>query len=320
MFFLFPETDINAGGGDHVVPKERDPKRAEAEKIWIESSGKIDLVEIASKLGVSAGTVRGWKSKDKWEGKLNGTLQSRERNVPKNTERSNPSQARPGNRNAVGHGAPKGNKNAKGNRGGHGGPPGNKKAVKTGEYETIWLDALDEDEQELLAGIDTDPVIQADEAIALFSIRERRMLLRIQQLSAGLTEKQRRVLQELRTTKDAIQVHDEVTGKTKTVAVEKENMVVAQIEETSFRVIEDILRVEEALTRVQDKKLKAIELKNKLVAEDEEKLVRTEILRIQLQQLQGGAGATQSWTDALKQIAERRKAKLTEEATVTADE
>ncbi|MNP71925.1 hypothetical protein D3C76_1683810 [compost metagenome] len=71
------------------------------------------------------------------------------------------------------------------------------------------------------------------------------------------------------------------------------------------------MKLEEALTRVQDKKLKAIELKNKLVAIDEEKQVRTAILQIELQQLQGGAGATQSWTDTLKEIAERRKAKRT---------
>ncbi|MNJ77972.1 hypothetical protein D3C77_755970 [compost metagenome] len=51
---------------------------------------------------------------------------------------------------------------------------------------------------------------------------------------------------------------------------------------------------------------------NRLIVVDEEKQVRTAILQIELQKLQGGAGATQSWTDALKEIAERRKAKRTE--------
>ncbi|MFC6546442.1 hypothetical protein ACFQBN_06945, partial [Cohnella cellulosilytica] len=78
---------------------------------------------------------------------------------------------------------------------------------------------------------------------------------------------------------------------------------------------------EDALTRVQAQKLKAIELKNRLIAVDEEKEVRTAILQIELQKLQGGAGATQSWTEALKAIAERRKAKLAEQAAaVTGDE
>ena len=58
-------------------------------------------------MGVSAGTVRGWKSKDKWEPKTKGTFQK------KNTERSkNPRGAPKGSKNALGHGAPKGNTNA----------------------------------------------------------------------------------------------------------------------------------------------------------------------------------------------------------------
>ncbi|GIO97753.1 hypothetical protein J14TS5_28390 [Paenibacillus lautus] len=57
-----------------------------------------------------------------------------------------------GLKNAVGNssGAPAGNKRAVGNKGGSGGPPRNKKAVTTGEYETIWLDALEDEERELL--------------------------------------------------------------------------------------------------------------------------------------------------------------------------
>jgi PBSX family phage terminase large subunit len=42
----------------------------------MQHNGNIDLVEIASQLNTSPGSVRGWKSKDKWEQKLNGTFQS----------------------------------------------------------------------------------------------------------------------------------------------------------------------------------------------------------------------------------------------------
>lgn len=84
------------------MARQRDPRRDEAFEIWKASGGKIDLVDIAAQLDLAAGTVRGWKSKDKWEAKLNGTLQSNERNAPlKKTERS---KAR---------GAPKGNKNCR---------------------------------------------------------------------------------------------------------------------------------------------------------------------------------------------------------------
>lgn len=73
------------------MARARDPRRDEAFEIWKSSNGTIDLVEIATRLDISAGTVRGWKSKDKWEEKLNGTigtLQSKERNATKDTERS----------------------------------------------------------------------------------------------------------------------------------------------------------------------------------------------------------------------------------------
>lgn len=63
------------------MPRARNPNRDKAYQIYKSNNGKIDLVEIASQLNISAGTVRGWKSKDKWEQKLNGTFQ-------KNMERS----------------------------------------------------------------------------------------------------------------------------------------------------------------------------------------------------------------------------------------
>lgn len=87
--------------------RARDPNRDKAFEIYSENNGNIELVEIAERLGVSAGTVRGWKSKDKWEPKIKGTFQK------KNTERSkNPRGAPKGSKNALGHGAPKGNTNA----------------------------------------------------------------------------------------------------------------------------------------------------------------------------------------------------------------
>lgn len=63
------------------MPKVRDPNRERAFLIYKQHDGFIDLVEIASQLNLSSGTIRGWKSKDKWDDQLNGTFQ-------KNTERS----------------------------------------------------------------------------------------------------------------------------------------------------------------------------------------------------------------------------------------
>lgn len=85
------------------MARARDPNRDKAFKIYKEHSGNIDLVEIASQLNLPDGTIRGWKSKDKWEQKLNGTLQT-------DSERSKRSRGgQPGNKNATG---PPENKNA----------------------------------------------------------------------------------------------------------------------------------------------------------------------------------------------------------------
>ena len=58
----------------------RDPAREKAKELWKEAGGdkapKGILKEIADKLALSEGTVRGWKAKDKWrsEKKSNGAF------------------------------------------------------------------------------------------------------------------------------------------------------------------------------------------------------------------------------------------------------
>ncbi|MDT3426080.1 uncharacterized protein YjcR [Paenibacillus forsythiae] len=283
------------------MARERSPERDKAKQMWLESSGTMKLKDIAAALSIPDSKVRKWKALDGWEADLKGS-------APPDSKGSAPRRGAPkGNKNAVGNrgGAPPGNQNAKGNRGGPGGPEGNKKAVTTGEHETIWFDTLTDDELQLVDQIDTDPLVQAEEAIALLTIRERRMMQRIKRLMDGLTEKERSVLYELKTTKDIGVVHDEKTGLTKKVPISRDELVKSKVEVSSVRIMDDILKREEALTRVQAQKLRAIGTKNRIV--DAEKAARTAILQIELQQLQGGAGATQSWTDALKEIAERRK-------------
>lgn len=88
-----------------VMARSRSPDRKKAFKIWIDSGREKKPREIAMELGVSAPLIRKWKSLDNWE----------EQPDPK-------------------RGAPKGNKNAKGNSGGPGGPIGNDKAVKHGLF------------------------------------------------------------------------------------------------------------------------------------------------------------------------------------------
>lgn len=243
------------------MARSRSPNREMAEKLYLESGGKLLLKHIAEQLGVSDSQVRKWKNQDKWDLKLNSNVTNANSNVTKRAG------APKGNKNAVGKsgGAPKGNKNAVGNAGG-GAPPRNTNAVRTGEYQSIWMDALTPEQAEVLERIDLDPISQADDEIRLLSWRQREMMLRIKKLTEGLSDKQRRVLQERKTIKDPVQVHDEKTGQSKTVVVTRDELVTTEIEETEFRAIEDILALEEALTRIQDKKLKAVQLKAQLLS------------------------------------------------------
>lgn len=63
------------------MARERSPARDEAKKLYLESNGQIKLVDIASKLNVLDTQIRKWKSQDKWEQELKGTLPKCKRNV-----------------------------------------------------------------------------------------------------------------------------------------------------------------------------------------------------------------------------------------------
>ncbi|MGG1203201.1 phage terminase small subunit [Bacillus inaquosorum] len=246
------------------MPRPRDPKRDEAFRLWEESGGTRLLKDIAEELGCSPSLIRKWKNQDHWEEKLNG-------NVTKPNDKSNGNVTkRPGapkgSKNAKGNKggkAPPGNQNAKGNRGGAA-PKGNKNSVRTGEYESILFDFMDDTEKELFGQIETDPLYQIDLTIRELSLRERRMMQRISRIENGLNETQRRVLQQLRKVKDIVPTKDQKTGLVKHQALMNERLVVTEIEEVSEPSVDKILRLEEAMTRVTDKRLKAIRQKHEM--------------------------------------------------------
>ncbi|WGD58163.2 phage terminase small subunit [Bacillus subtilis] len=251
------------------MARPRDPRRDEAFRLWKESRGTKKLKDIADELGVSSSTVRKWKATDKWEDEF-------KRSAPK-SKRSAPFRpgAPKGNKNAKGNKggkAPPGNQNAKGNRGGAA-PKGNKNSVRTGEYESILFDFMDDTEKELFGQIETDPLYQIDLTIRELSLRERRMMQRISRIENGLNETQRRVLQQLRKVKDIVPTKDQKTGLVKHQALMNERLVVTEIEEVSEPSVDKILRLEEAMTRVTDKRLKAIRQKYEMIRSmDEQEL------------------------------------------------
>ncbi|KIL23732.1 phage terminase small subunit [Bacillus pumilus] len=245
------------------MARPRNPKRDQAFQLWKESNGTRLLKDIAEELECSQTLIRKWKNQDSWDEKLNG-------NVTKPKEKTNGNVTkRPGapkgSKNARGNKggkAPPGNQNAKGNTGGA--PKGNRNSVRTGEYESIMFDYMDDTEKELFEQIETDPLYQIELTIRELSIRERRMMHRIMKYENGLTDNQRRVLQQLRKTKDVAPSTSE-NGVVKYVPIINERLVVTEVEETQLPVIDRILEIEEALTRVTDKRLKAIRQKHDIM-------------------------------------------------------
>ncbi|UOQ43364.1 phage terminase small subunit [Halobacillus salinarum] len=243
------------------MPRPRDPRRDKAKKQWLKREGNIKLVDLAEQFDVSSSTIRKWKATDQWEKELKGSAPKPKKSAPKP------------------RGAPPGNQNAKGNPGGAA-PYQNKNAVTTGEYETIFEDVLSDEERSLFHGIDTSPLLQLEENIRILSIRERRMLQRIKDAMNGLTQKEKRVLQELQSVKEPMEVYDDKSGETKIVTRNKQELVVTEIAEKEYRKIDDILKIEDALTRVQGQKMRTIKLKHEIETQfnhrkllDEEKLV-----------------------------------------------
>lgn len=238
------------------MPRARDPNRNRAFELYREHGGNIDLVEIASQLNISAGTVRGWKSKDDWNGQLNGTLQK------KNTERSKKKGAQPGNKNAEGHGGT--------------GPPGNKNAVKTGEFEALFFDTLDSDEQKLIQAVQLDKEQLLLQEIQLLTVREHRMMKRIESLKS---------LED-----DEDSDTDDISKVPSGMSVTKYSTGIEKGKLTHLKECEGILgqiqSIEDALTRVQARRQRAIEAMHKFGYDDAH--LELETMKFELEMLKQG--------------------------------
>ena len=188
----------------------------------------VKLVEIAHRLDLPEGTVRRWKSTHKWE-----------------SERSD----RKSERSKRKRGAQPGNKNSSG------GPPGNKNAVTTGEFETLFFDTLEPEERTLAEMIRPDKEQLLLREIQLLAVRERRMLKRIQSL--------RELEAQTGSEEDSVPCGMSVTEYTS--GIEKGKL-------TELRKYEGILgqiqAIEDALTRVQARQQKAIEMLHKFGYDD----------------------------------------------------
>ena len=242
------------------MARKRDPRRDEAKRFWLESNGEKQLKEIASELNVSDSQIRKWKSIDKWSAELKGNVTNSKGNVTNQG------------------GAPFGNQNAKGNKGNsRASPPiGNKNALKTGEYETIFYETLSDEEKDIYSNLNNDPSFVLSEEIRLLKIRQLRMMKRIQQAEAGLNDEEIERLQQLRKIKTPI----EKDGRK--LEIKREVMQDVQVSRKTHRKIDDILSIEDSLTRISNQLAKAIKQMNELYITD----YKTDLMKAQTEKIQ----------------------------------
>ena len=235
-----------------------DARAEKARELFL--SGK-KLIEISELLDVPEGTVRSWKNRYHWE---NATLQKKNRNVAKKKG------GQPGNKNAEGHGAPEGNKNA----------------VTTGEFETLLFDCLDEEEKDLVAAVPVDKEKLLIQEIQLLTVRERRMLKRIDSLREleFTTVKRKKGIE-----------------KGKETNLDEDHAVLGQIQS-----------IEEALTRVQARKQAAIDSLHRYGVDDTK--LELELMRLELATLKIAGQETEQEDDGFLDALNAETGSLWEES------
>lgn len=229
-----------------------DQRAIEAKELYDKG---LKLIEIAKELDVPVGTVRSWKNRQCWD---NATLQKKKRNVAKKRG------GQPGNKNAKGHGGT--------------GPPGNKNAVKTGEFETLFFDTLNPEELQLAETIGLDKEQLLLQEIQLLTVREYRMLHRIEALKNAETQ----------------QNEDEKPPPGMTVVKYTDGLEKGDCTELKeyAGILGQIQQIEDALTRVQAKKQKAIEAIHKFGYDDAKLELATMQLELQIMKQDGGSHET----------------------------
>ena len=235
------------------MARARNPNRDRALEIYREHDGKITNREIAAILEEDEKVVAVWKGRDKWQ------------NVVQQSKKSCTTKKRggqPGNKNAVGHGGT--------------GPPGNKNAVTTGEFETLLFDCLDPAERSLADAVPADKGQLLLQEIRLLTVREYRMLKRIDALRKSEERSEAAGRYEI-----AVPPGMTVTGYK--AGIEKGK--ITDLGEYKG-ILGQIQSIEDALTRVQARKQRAIEALHKFGFDDAR--LEIELAKVELTSLKVG--------------------------------
>lgn len=168
----------------------------------------------------------------------------------------------------------KGNQNAKGNRGGPGAEKGNTRALKTGEYETIYDDLLTDEEKAIMKQQEIyDKKYQIISEIKILSIRERRIMQKIKIINDG------KDLTIIRMSKSA----SSYKGSGSTTTTEAEST------------INIVQRLEEALTRVQEAKRRYIDSYHKIETDDRK--LELDLIRLEMEAAKDDSSNTEDMKD-----------------------
>lgn len=218
----------------------------------------IKYKEIAEKYGVSISAVKSWAVRY-WK----------KESCNKSEKKLQPQKKKVATKGAS-KGAPKGNQNAVGNVGGAA-PQNNKNAVKTGEFETLFFDALDPEEQRLVDALPTSKEKLLLQEIQLLTVRERRMMHRIE------------------TVEDTTEQMDNETALDGMTLVKRKSGM-EKDKETDLKEyhgkLGQIQAIEDALTRVQARKQKAIDSLHRFGFDDAR--LEIELMRLDLASLKIG--------------------------------
>lgn len=273
------------------MEKSRSPNREKAFEIYKKSEGKKPLVEIAEELGIAPGTVRGWKSKDNWDDKLNGTFQGKKRNAPQKTERSNKKTGAPkGNKNAVGN---PGNKNPKwGNKNavGYGAPKGNDNAATHGFFRKHFPDDVADLAAEIM---EKDPIDMLLENITI----QYTAIIRAQRIM--FVESKEEMIKELK--KSRSEVFQDDNNAITTVPTEEEyefqfawdrHATFMNAQSRAMTTLVNLIEKCDKLTKTEEQQLRIEKLKKEIAA-----------IKIDSDTSQN----TDDWKESLIKIAERRR-------------
>ena len=231
-----------------LADKEDRTPREQARLSYLRSGCKKSLQKIADETGVPLSTIKTWKRRDGWD-KDEKAVPKKKKDSKKSetSKRETETKAKPSETEKPGKkmGPPKGNRNAV-----YGGAPkGNQNRLSTGEHVRIAYDTLTDAEKvvfhQAVHAVEVgDYTGQTSTNLAILIVREQRML---------------RMVEELRRRSERGMIIDESVSGTNTAGT-GQNALRSSHQSATVKPVEDrILKIEEALTRVQQTKQKILD-------------------------------------------------------------